>query len=87
MSAYPNSGTIGRNERMRPDKNDPEYSGQCEVDGKEYWISAWIKEGKKGKFWSLSFKPKETRNAMDQRTESRPNVPPTSKPTDNDIPF
>lgn len=55
---YPNSGTLGRNKRRESDKH-PEYTGSAEIDGQEFWISAWLKEGSDGKFFSLSFKPKE----------------------------
>jgi len=47
-----------RNERRAKDTH-PEYTGQCVIDGRSYWISAWIKEGQTGKFFSLAFKPKE----------------------------
>ena len=66
--AYDNklTGTLSRNDRKRPDKKDPDFSGQCEMeDGKQYWISGWIKEaGPQSKtpgrkFFSLSFKPKD----------------------------
>mgnify|MGYP000449817761 CR=1 FL=1 len=64
MSQYDNNmrGTLGKNERREKDTH-PEYTGRCEIDGQEYWISAWIKESAKGKFFSLSFKPKEERQA------------------------
>ena len=55
---YPNSGTLGKNNKRETDKH-PEYNGKCEIDGVEYWISAWVKEGPTGKFFSLSFKAKE----------------------------
>ncbi len=60
-----NSGILGKNERQREGKNDPGYSGQCTIGGKAYWISAWLKEGTggRGKFFSLSFKPKEAKGA------------------------
>jgi hypothetical protein len=29
------------------------------VDGNEYWLSAWIKEGKTGKFMGLAVSPKD----------------------------
>lgn len=38
----------------------PDYKGSCVINGVEYWISSWIKEGQKGKFMSLSFKVKES---------------------------
>ena len=63
MSKYPNSGTLNKNENKRPDKNDPDYQGQAEVDGVGYWLSAWVKAGPNGKFLSLSFKPKEQKVA------------------------
>ena len=53
---YPNSGALFRNDRRETDKQ-PEYTGRAEVDGVDYWISAWVNEGKKGKFFSIKFKP------------------------------
>lgn len=51
-----NSGSI----RVNKSKTAPahkDYSGKCEVDGKEYWISGWRKE-KDGDVWlSLAFEP------------------------------
>lgn len=29
------------------------------MNGQEYWISGWIKEGKNGKFMGLALSPKE----------------------------
>jgi hypothetical protein len=29
------------------------------VGGQDYWLSAWIKEGKSGKFMGLAVSPKE----------------------------
>jgi len=51
-------GVLFKNDRKEEDKH-PDYKGSCEIEGVEYWISAWIKESQKGKFMSLSFKPKE----------------------------
>lgn len=35
-------------------ESHPEYTGTVNVEGKEYTISLWIKEGKSGKFFSGS---------------------------------
>lgn len=68
--AYDNNmtGMLARNDR-KTQPNHPDYSGQCEIDGKQFWISAWIKEGKPGgklagkKFFSLALKPKDSQQA------------------------
>lgn len=51
-------GVLFRNDRKEKETH-PDYKGSCEVDGVEMWISAWIKDGKNGKFMSLSFTQKE----------------------------
>lgn len=78
MSKYPNSGTLARNDRKEKPTH-PDFSGQCEVDGVGYWISAWIKEGNGGKFFSLSFKKKD----------AAPAKRPVTVPDDDlpDVPF
>lgn len=87
--AYDNDmkGTLGKNKRKEKDSH-PDHTGSCEIDGVQYWISAWIKEnGSTGeKFFSLAFKPKEDR--MEQSARDKVN---RSKPgfdnIDDEIPF
>ncbi len=56
-------GVLFKNDRKETESH-PAYKGQCEVDGVEFWISAWIKESpQKGKYMSLSLSPKEKPSA------------------------
>ena len=53
-----NSGTLFKNDKQGK-ASRPDYNGSINVDGRDYWLSAWIKEGAKGKFMSLAVKPKD----------------------------
>ena len=58
----------------------PGYEGSAMIGGREYWLSAWVKDGRNGKFFSLAFKPKDAPKADK----------PAQKPAqdfDDDIPF
>lgn len=86
---YPNSGTLGKNKRKTAE-NHPEYSGQAEIDGVAYWISAWLKEGQDGKFFSLSFKKKDQQqggNSSSGRQEQSRNASRESEYDDDGVPF
>ena len=75
-----NTGILSKNDRREKDTH-PEYRGQINVDGVEYWLNAWVKERKDGtgKFFSLSVKPKEEKPAARK---------PAADPFDDDsIPF
>jgi hypothetical protein len=78
-----NSGTLNRNDRKQQ-PNHPDHRGQAIIDGVEYWIGAWIKDGPHGKFFSMSFTKKDAQ----QPQQSRPQQHTTSNDTfDDDIPF
>ncbi len=58
MEQRDNSGVLFANDK-REKESHPNYKGNIRVDGKDYWISGWIKEGKNGKFMGLAVSPKE----------------------------
>jgi hypothetical protein len=92
--AYDNSnrGILSRNERKEQETH-PDFTGQINVAGVDYWLNGWVKERNdgSGKFFSLSVKPKE------QRQAPAPQPAPTRKPPaggstgfddmDDDVPF
>lgn len=56
-----NSGALFFEQDKKSDKH-PDYKGSINVNGKEYWISAWDKISKKGtNFISLSVQEKTDR--------------------------
>jgi hypothetical protein len=79
-----NSGALFRNERATTDKH-PTHTGKINVEGRDYYLNAWVKEGKKGKFFSLSVKP------VDEQPGGHPdrfhNQRQRDEPDSSDIPF
>jgi uncharacterized protein (DUF736 family) len=59
MENKPNSGALFRNKKKETDKH-PDYTGSISVDGKDYWLSAWINTSKAGdKYMALRVTPPE----------------------------
>jgi len=60
MAEYDNTnrGVLFKNDKKEEEKH-PDYRGNINIGGKEFWLDAWIKKSKAGvKFMSLSVKPK-----------------------------
>lgn len=54
-----NRGVLFKNDKKGNEKA-PDYKGQIDADGTEYWIAAWRKESKEGvPFLSISLESKE----------------------------
>lgn len=54
-------GALFKNDDKQSERH-PDYKGQINVGGTEYWISAWLKTSKGGmKYMSLAVTPKQAR--------------------------
>lgn len=94
MPDYDNelSGALFKNDRKTKDAQ-PDYTGECQIDGISLWVSAWIKTSRAGKtYMSLAFTKKDTDAAAGSPQPPAPaaspsaNQPPPSPPPE-DIPF
>lgn len=83
-----NKGAIWPNAKMREDKQDPHFTGSLNVDGNEYWVSAWKrKPGAKQGSPSLTFAVnRKDQNKIPNPAKPEPTAPPEDS-FDDDIPF
>jgi hypothetical protein len=64
-----NSGILFRNDRKKTDKQ-PDHTGTLNVDGKDWWISAWVRTSRDGKkFFSLAVTLKEPKPVETPKTD------------------
>jgi hypothetical protein len=91
MTDYDNNlrGVLFKNDDKREGKQDPDYTGNCQINDAEgneveYWLNGWIKTSKKGtKFMSLSLKPKDERRKPKEAVIAIAETPAF----DDEIPF
>jgi uncharacterized protein (DUF736 family) len=59
MEQRNNNGVMFKNDKKEKESH-PDYKGNCIVNGKEMWVSAWVKTSQKNgnKFLSLAFSDK-----------------------------
>lgn len=74
-----NGGVLFKNDKKVNDSH-PDYKGSIMVNGTDYWLSAWVKNGKNGKFMGLALMPKD---------ESQPRAKSSGSVADmdDDLPF
>jgi len=85
----PGQGSLFKNDK-KTSQNAPEYKGTININGQEFWLSAWIKEGTKGKFFSLSAQAKDPYPETRQNTTKPPQRKQEPAPAwdlDDSIPF
>ena len=76
-----NTGILTKNLECDESRNQPQYRGSMNVDGVEYWISAWIQEGKQGsklegqKYFSMKYEPKQAAPVKQQAAVENNDIP------------
>jgi hypothetical protein len=67
-----NSGNLFKNtDKTTENPNWADYQGEVNVKGTLFYLSAWVKEGKNGKFFSLALKEKG-RQTISEPSKSEP---------------
>jgi len=78
MYGTTNKGALFTNDRKEKETH-PDYKGEINIDGKEYWLSGWKNTSKQGKtYLGLSAEPKEA-------VASEP--APSSTELNDEVPF
>lgn len=57
MQKRVNSGVLRKNEKKEGVENRPDYKGQLNVGGVQYWVAGWNKSNENGSYVSLSVEP------------------------------
>ena len=74
MTQYDNNnrGILGRNDRKEPGSSMPDFTGNLNVGGVEYWLDAWTTQRKdgSGSFFSVKVKPKDAPKAAPARQQA-----------------
>ena len=77
-----NGGVLFKNDKKATEQH-PDYTGNITIDGKEYYLSAWVNESARTgqKYFALKTKPKEA-------TTTAPAQPVNTIPDPvDDLPF
>lgn len=78
-----NSGALFKNDKEGKESR-PDYRGTLNVNGTDFWISAWLKSSKAGqKYMSLSAQPKQAKDIKGAVAHKEP----AAADFDDEIPF
>ena len=60
MTVYDNNltGVLFKNDKQGNEKR-PDYKGSAEIEGVQYWVSAWVRDTAKGKCLSMKYERKD----------------------------
>lgn len=80
MAQYDNTNTFTLNKNDKGDNpKRPDYRGKINVDGIEFTLSGWVREGANGKFISGSVQLKDNNSAGATKS--------VTEDVDEDVPF
>lgn len=91
-----NSGALFKNDRKETE-NQPDYTGKINIEGKEYYLSAWVNKIQSGekagkKYFGIKVKPVEEEQSHRPSNSSQTQAYAASQKLqendfDDDIPF
>lgn len=86
-----NTGSLFKNDRKQSDTH-ADYGGTVMIDGREYWINAWLNKSGNGQtYMGLKFKPKGERKQDNSQPASSYDEPRydrgSSHDPNDDLPF
>ena len=74
MENRPNSGVAFKNDKKGNEKA-PDLKGRVNVEGVDMDIALWIKQGKNGEFYSISFSKPYKKEAEEPKQEQSDDTP------------
>lgn len=80
------SGALFKNDKGDNPKR-PDYRGDITIGGVRYDLAAWLKDGRNGKFMSLSAKPQDAERRAPSQDQAIAKGPGAPADFDDDIPF
>ena len=82
-----NSGALFKNEK-KSSPNQPDYNGNCKVNGKEMRMAAWLKESNGKKYMSFSFSEPYVAESMSLQEKQRSKLDTSSfDDLESNLPF
>jgi hypothetical protein len=82
--AKPGSFSLFKNDR-KANESQPDYKGDGkDLNGNDVWVSAWLKQGSKGEFFSCSLQLKADKP---QQQPTQKAAPQKQSRDSDDIPF
>lgn len=79
MDLKTNEGLIFRNQSEN--EKAPQFSGRIDVEGEQYEIALWVREGAKGKFYSAKIsEPYQPKAKAKGQSKSSGSLTPKPKP-------